>query len=294
MRHKSLFAILIVSSILGGCRNGSSTSAGVDGSHLYKIVAHRGGYVENGLTECSKESLIETIRIRCYASECDVMWTSDDRVLVCHPDDKGMVNGMIPCEHTLSEIRSAGKLPNGEKIPSLEDFLKVVKDKRINPLGTKLWLDIKTGEDDPHGDKVMKRSAEIAKKMGACNLVEYLVPSFHPDYPGVSARMREEYGIGCAWNWKIGDAEDYGPYGWAQVQYEMYRASAYWPPTVFFDKGVTLSIFHTPPSLTGTRGYVETGFDPDIFQYYDRLKALFVNHPKYVISRLIEEGCETP
>ena len=123
---------------------------------------------------------------------------------------------------------------------------------------------------------------------------EYLVPSFHPDYPGVAARMRDQYGINCAWNWIIRDAQEYGPQGWAQVQYEMYRGSDYWPPTRFFDKGVTLSIFHTPPELTGKRGYVETGFDPDVFQYYDRLKALFVNHPKYVISRLIEEGYETP
>ncbi|MBQ2550256.1 MAG: hypothetical protein II761_01095 [Bacteroidales bacterium] len=284
MRKASILLILTLCVLLPGCKS----------QHLYKIVAHRGGYVENGLAECSIESLRETIRLRCYASECDVMATADGKVLVCHPDDSGKVNGLIPSEHTLAEIRAHGKLPNGEEMPSLEDFLKVVKNKRVNPLGTKLWLDIKTGKNDSQGDIVMALSAEIAKKMNACDLVEYLVPSFHPDYPGVAARMRDQYGINCAWNWIIRDAQEYGPQGWAQVQYEMYRGSDYWPPTRFFDKGVTLSIFHTPPELTGKRGYVETGFDPDVFQYYDRLKALFVNHPKYVISRLIEEGYETP
>ncbi|MBQ5983882.1 MAG: hypothetical protein IJL56_02775 [Bacteroidales bacterium] len=262
--------------------------------HLYKIIAHRGGYIENGLAECSLESLKATIALRCYGSECDVMWTADGRVLVCHPDDHGMVNGLVPSQHTLSEIRAAGKLPNGEEMPCLEDFLTVLTDPEINPLGTKLWLDIKGGEEDPGGDKVMAASAEVAERMGACNLVEYLVPGYYKDYPAIAARYREKYGINCAWNGRITEIGEYGPSGWAQVQYEGFRKSAYWPPDGYLDAGLTLSIWHTPPGLTGMRGYKETGFDPGIFQYYPRLKALFVNHPQYVISRLIEEGYETP
>ena len=280
----------VVSAALSCCCQGGRSS----GQHLYKIVAHRGGYIENGLAECSLESLKAAIGLRCYASECDVMWTSDGRVLVCHPDDHGMVNGLIPSRSTLAAIRSAGKLPNGEEMPSLEDFLAVLKDTKANPLGTKLWLDIKGGPDDPLGEKVMEAAAEVAKGMDALGLVEYLVPGYHPDYPAVAAHYREAYGIACAWNGKLTEVEEYGPSGWAQVQYEGFSRSAYWPPDGYLDAGLTLSIWHTPPELTGVRGYKETGFDPGLFRYYPRLKAIFVNHPAYVISRLIEDGYETP
>ena len=262
--------------------------------HLYKVIAHRGGYLENGLAECSIASLKETIRERCYGSECDVMWTADGQILVCHPDDSGKVNGLIPSKNTLADIRAAGKLSNGEPMPSLADFLAVVTDRKRNPLGTKLWLDIKGGPEDPYGDKVMEASAVLAREMDACGLVEYLVPWNHPDYPGVATRFREEYGIPCAWNGRIVEAAKYGPEGWAQVQFEGFRKSDFWPPDGYLDAGMTLSIWHTPPELTGKRGYRETGFETDVFPYYPRLKAIFVNHPRYVISRLIEEGIETP
>lgn len=252
---------------------------------IYKVVAHRGGYLENALPACSIASLKDAINIHCYASECDIMWTGDGDVVVCHPDGNYMINGLVPSEHTLAEIRAAGKLSNGEQMPSLSDFLAVVTDKGINALGTKLWLDVK-GPDRQLQEKVMRRAAEIAKSAGASSLVEMLVPSGFEEYSSFAEEMRSSYGIACAWNGKVVSASSYGPAGWGQFPYSSYRKSSFWPPTGYFDYGVGVSIYHTPSNTDYGNFYA------DIKSYYPRLKAIFVNHPRMFIQKLKADGLE--
>lgn len=260
--------------------------------HLYKIIAHRGGYRENGYTECSIQSLKETIRERCYGSECDIMWTADGDVLVCHPDDKGQVNGLTPSTSTMAQIRSAGKLSNGEEMPSLEDFLKVVADPQINPLGTKLWLDVKWVNADLT-EKVMYAAAEIAKKLNACQYIEFLTPGSYSKYVDMSIYLKDNYGIDSAWNGKVTAPANYGKYGWGQMPWTTLLSSSYWPPTPYFDAGVQVSIYSTPTNYTGGGAYEDSGFLRDALPIYDKCKALFVNHPQYIISHLILTGKET-
>ena len=259
--------------------------------HLYKIIAHRGGYRENGLTQCSVQSLKETIRERCYGSECDIMWTADGDVLVCHPDENGKVNGLIPSVSTMAQIRSAGKLDNGEQMPSLEDFLKVVSDPEINPLGTKLWLDVKWVNADLT-EKVMYAAAEIAKKMNACQYIEFLTPGAYKKYVDMSVYMMDNYGIPSAWNGKVTTPSSYGKYGWGQMPWTTLLSSSYWPPDQYFNAGVQVSIYSTPTNYTGGGAYEDSGFLRDALPLYDKCKALFVNHPQYIISHLILSGKE--
>lgn len=254
--------------------------------HLYKIVAHRGGYIENGYPACSVQALKETIRQHCYGSECDIMWTVDNDVIVCHPETGNLINGLDPSVSTLAAIQAVKKLPNGEVIPSLRDYLKVITDKSINPLGTKLWLDVK-GKNNDMARKVMYRSAEIAKEMNACEYIEFLVPSGYA-YTEVAADMRNNYGIACAWNGKITTPGAYGPQGWGQLQYSGYRSSVYWPPTYYTQQNVTVSVYHTPSNYSDYNKYY-----PDVAPYYKDVKALFVNHPLYILSYLIRDGYET-
>src|SRR5690554_5953536 len=49
-----------------------------------KIVAHRGGSIEKGCPDNSIEALNYAIDLGCYASECDVYLTKDERVIVAH------------------------------------------------------------------------------------------------------------------------------------------------------------------------------------------------------------------
>lgn len=261
-------------------QNGNPAAA-----HLYKIVAHRGGYLENGLPACSVASLKKTISQFCYGSECDIMWTADNDVIVCHPENN-MINGLVPSSHTLAEIQAAGLLSNGEKVPSLRDFLAVVTDRNINRHGTKLWLDVK-GSNAELQEKVMKRAAEIAKECNASAYVEFLVPSGY-SYTSIKTYMTSNYGINCAWNGHIAAASAYGEGGWAQLPYSDYRSSAYWPPTALMDAGVTLSIYHTPSKVGSCASFYK-----DVFPYYGRMKAIFVNFPEDTIDQLVKGGYET-
>lgn len=110
---------------------------------VYKIVAHRGGSAECKAPDCSVASLKYAISLNCYASEADIVLTGDNDILICHPNGNGQVNGLDPATHTLAQIRAAGNLSNGEPVPTLTDFLKIVMDKKLNPNGMKLWLDVK-------------------------------------------------------------------------------------------------------------------------------------------------------
>lgn len=255
--------------------------------HLYKVIAHRGGYLENGLPEGSVAALKKTISQYCYGSECDAMWTMDNDIILCHPDGNNMVNGLVPSTHTLAEIQAAGGLSNGEKLPSLRDYLAVLTDKSINPHGTRLWIDVKGPSADLQ-EKVMVRCAEIAKEYNACSLVEFLVPNGYSAYTAMKAQMGTNYGINCAWNGHIGDPSIYGDGGWAQLPYSDYKASKYWPPTTLMDAGVTLSIYYTPSKVSSCKNFYN-----DVFPYYSRMKAIFVNFPEDTINNLISKGYET-
>ena len=89
-----------------------------------RVVAHRGGSRESGIPDNSRAGLKYTMSLKCYAMECDIYWTKDNKVIIGHATDTYYINGLRPWEHTLEEIRKAGVLKNGETIPTLEDFLE--------------------------------------------------------------------------------------------------------------------------------------------------------------------------
>ena len=128
-----------------------------------KVVAHRGGSAEAGTIQYPDNSIAAlkyAMGLQCYASECDIYITADNNVVVAHADGEFKINGCIPWESTLEEIRAKGKLSNGEDIPCLSDFLKVV----VNPENcTKLWLDIKatTSVDTKFAIAAARRACEI-------------------------------------------------------------------------------------------------------------------------------------
>ncbi len=109
------------------------------------VVAHRCGAKEarelsgKSYPDNSLAALTYAQGLGCYAVEIDIYWTKDNNVIV-HHGSSGMVNGLHPSKSTLAEIRAAGKLSNGEVIPTLEDFL-------IQTVGasncTRLWIETK-------------------------------------------------------------------------------------------------------------------------------------------------------
>lgn len=253
---------------------------------VYKVVAHRGGSAECKLPDCSVASLKYAISQNCYASESDIVLTGDKDILICHPDGNGRVNGLDPGTHTLAEIRAAGNLSNGELIPTLTDFLKIVMDKELNPNGMKLWLDVKRFDDAGRSINACLRASEIIAGANAQNYCEFLIPTGEDIFMAVRDKVINDYKINIAWMTctkpaKYADPKDYGKV-WAQLAYRKIlgdNPESSYRPLDYFNAGLPLSIAGVDDDKTMA----------DVIPYYPKLKAIFTNYPAKLISKLKEQ-----
>lgn len=253
---------------------------------VYKVVAHRGGSAECKLPDSSVASLKYAISQNCYASETDIVLTGDKDILICHPDGNGLVNGLDPATHTVAEIRAAGNLSNGEPIPTLTDFLKIVMDKEMNPNGMKLWLDVKRFADADRSINACLRASEIISGVNAQNYCEFLIPTGEDIFMAVRDRVINDYKINIAWMTctnpaKYADPKDYGKV-WAQLAYRKIlgdNPESSYRPLDYFNAGLPLSIAGVDDDKTMA----------DVIPYYPKLKAIFTNYPAKLISKLREQ-----
>lgn len=253
---------------------------------VYKVVAHRGGSAECKLPDCSVASLKYAISQNCYASEADIVLTGDKDILICHPDGNGRVNGLDPATHTVAQIRAAGNLSNGEPIPTLTDFLKIVMDKKLNPNGMKLWLDVKRLADAERSINACLRASEIISGVNAQNYCEFLIPTGEDIFMAVRDRVINDYKINIAWMTctnpaKYADPKDYGKV-WAQLAYRKIlgdNPESSYRPLDYFNAGLPLSIAGVDDDKTMA----------DVIPYYPKLKAIFTNYPAKLISKLKEQ-----
>lgn len=253
---------------------------------VYKIVAHRGGSAECKDPDCSVASLKYAISQNCYASEADIVLTGDNDILICHPNGNGQVNGLDPATHTVDQIRKAGNLINGEPIPTLTDFLKIVMDKKQNPNGMKLWLDVKRLADAERSINACLRASEIISGVNAQNYCEFLIPTGVDIFMAVRDRVINDYKINIAWMTctnpaKYADPKDYGKV-WAQLAYRKIlgdNPESSYRPLDYFNAGLPLSIAGVDDDKTMA----------DVIPYYPKLKAIFTNYPAKLISKLREQ-----
>lgn len=253
---------------------------------VYKVVAHRGGSAECKLPDSSVASLKYAISQNCYASEADIVLTGDKDILICHPDGNGQVNGLDPATHTVAQIRAAGNLSNGEPIPTLTDFLKIVMDKKLNPNGMKLWLDVKRLSDAERSINACLRASVIISGANAQSYCEFLIPTGEDIFMAVRDRVINDYKINIAWMTctnpaKYADPKDYGKV-WAQLAYRKIlgdNPESKYRPLDYFNAGLPLSIYGPDDDKTMA----------DVIQYYPKLKAIFTNYPAKLISKLKEQ-----
>lgn len=253
---------------------------------VYKVVAHRGGSAECKLPDSSVASLKYAISQNCYASETDIVLTGDKDILICHPDGNGLVNGLDPATHTVAEIRAAGNLSNGEPIPTLTDFLKIVMDKELNPNGMKLWLDVKRFDDAGRSINACLRASEIIAGANAQSYCEFLIPTGEDIFMAVRDKVINDYKINIAWMTctkpaKYADPKDYGKV-WAQLAYRKIlgdNPESSYRPLDYFNAGLPLSIAGVDDDKTMA----------DVIPYYPKLKAIFTNYPAKLISKLKEQ-----
>jgi glycerophosphoryl diester phosphodiesterase len=162
---KKLFIFLLAITMV------SSLSFSQSSFHQNKVIAHRGAWKANGHPQNSLASLREAVRLQCEGSEFDVWMTADEVLVVNHDHD---FQG-IDIETSTYEQLLTKKLPNGEKIPTLEEYLT----EGMKQTGTKLILEFKPSRISvTRSERVGELSVKTVQKLSAEKWVDYITFSY--------------------------------------------------------------------------------------------------------------------
>ena len=148
-----------------------------------KVISHRGYWTAPNSAQNSLASFTKADSVGVFGSEIDVWLTADDKLIVNH--DRVYKGTDINMEKsTLKEITSI-VLPNGENIPTLDAYLRLVAAKP----DTRLILEMKSLSDlkreDLAAEKIVKalrkynlldRTDIIAFSLNACLAFKKLMP----------------------------------------------------------------------------------------------------------------------
>lgn len=132
------------------------------------VIAHRGAFKQLALPENSIAGLKHAITLQCTGSEFDVWMTADDSLVINHdPTFHGLA-----IEKTKYTDLLAFKLSNGEKIPTLHEYL--VAGLKGNTT-TRLVLEIKPSTiSKERGRLIARKSFEMVQALKAAPMVTYI------------------------------------------------------------------------------------------------------------------------
>ena len=132
------------------------------------VVAHRGAFKKNSLPENSIASLKEAIRLGCTGSEFDVRMTADDSLIINHDPHFNK----LEIEKTTYLELTQFKLSNGEKLPTLTDYILAGLDKNLQ---TRLVLEIKpSGVSKERGKQIAEKVVKLIKELNAGAPIVYI------------------------------------------------------------------------------------------------------------------------
>lgn len=153
-----------------------------------QIIAHRGYWqTQPPTTENSLKSLENAQHLKIYGSEFDVRMTKDGVLVVNHDEHHGK---MEISETDFKELETL-TLSNGEKFPTLKDYLKQgKKDKSL-----KLIVEIKPDKTKEKEDELTAKTIKMIKEMklesqsefisfslNICKEIKRLEPTFKVQY----------------------------------------------------------------------------------------------------------------
>ncbi|MBQ4280294.1 MAG: glycerophosphodiester phosphodiesterase [Rikenellaceae bacterium] len=131
-----------------------------------RVIAHRGYWKAEGAAQNSIRALQNAIRIGAYGSEFDVLVTADG-VPVIHHDDR---IGERRIEDTpYRELRSH-RLSNGEKLPTLRQYLKTGAGQR----DTRLILEMKAHSTPEKERQAARIILDEVRRSPAAPSVDYI------------------------------------------------------------------------------------------------------------------------
>jgi glycerophosphoryl diester phosphodiesterase len=164
---KQRILILLVSTWLSAC----SFSGIAQNKLLFAqnpVVAHRGAWKQNNLPQNSIASLKHAIELKCTGSEFDVRLTADDVLVINHDPDFNK----LPVEKTKYNDLLAFKLSNGEKLPTLQEYIKAGLK---NNTSTRLVCEIKPSDiSKERGQEIADKVVQLVHKMKADQMLVYI------------------------------------------------------------------------------------------------------------------------
>lgn len=132
------------------------------------VVAHRGAFKKNNLPENSIAALKQAIELRCTGSEFDVRMTADDSLIINHDPHYHK----LEIEKTSFAELSAFKLSNGEKLPTLREYLLT---GLANNQQTRLVLEIKpSGISKERGKLIAGKVVSLVRELKAEPMIVYI------------------------------------------------------------------------------------------------------------------------
>jgi glycerophosphoryl diester phosphodiesterase len=147
------------------------TSFFLDNLSPPKIIAHRGYWDTPGSAQNSIAALQKAQTLGIYGSEFDVWITTDGKLVLNHD---GVINGITIENATYDQIKDQ-TLSNGEKIPTLEDYLNQGKQD----IHTQLILEIKTHSTDAKNNAVVAACVNLVQAENMTGQVEYIAFSLN-------------------------------------------------------------------------------------------------------------------
>ncbi|GAB0155230.1 glycerophosphodiester phosphodiesterase [Chryseobacterium sp. Alg-005] len=132
-----------------------------------QIIAHRGYWQSQPpTTENSLKALENAQQLKIYGSEFDVRMTKDGVLVVNHDEHHGKMEVSETNFKQLAEL----KLSNGEKFPTLKDYLKQgKKDKSL-----KLIVEIKPAKTKELENELVAKTIKLIKELKLESQSEYI------------------------------------------------------------------------------------------------------------------------
>lgn len=154
--------------LLYACSNTKKMQASEKAGKNNSVIAHRGAFKKNNFPENSIASLKEAIRLNCFGSEFDIRMTADDSLIINHDPHYNKLEIEKETYSTLVKY----KLSNGEKLPTMYEYLSV---GLANNKNTKLICEIKpSGISKERARRIATKVVQLVRQLKAEKMVVYI------------------------------------------------------------------------------------------------------------------------
>ncbi|MDR1525382.1 MAG: glycerophosphodiester phosphodiesterase [Tannerella sp.] len=184
-----------------------------------KVIAHRGYWQTYGSAQNSIRSFERAAGIGVYGSEFDVHMTADSILVLFHDN---IIQGVNIQASPYSHIKDM-KLPNGECIPALREFLEAAS--RISP-DIKLIFELKPHATPELNREAARRSVEMIREKKLVYRTEFI--TFNLDAGKEFIRLAPEIPVYYLnGDWSPGQLKKWGFAG-LDYHYDVMRKNPKW------------------------------------------------------------------